>query len=73
MTLYSLMFSSTVTCFMDLQPHMDLAKRDGAPARTTIMLDYRRYLMFKNVYVAFQNKHHLLAFYMLLSTALTIA
>ena len=41
MTLYSLMFSSTVTMFMDLQPYMDLAKPDGASARTTIMLNYR--------------------------------
>jgi hypothetical protein len=73
MTLYSLMFSLTVNCFMDLQPCMDLAKLDGATARTTIMLDYRQYFMFKNVYVAFRNKHLLLAFYMLLSTALTIA
>jgi Protein of unknown function (DUF3433) len=73
MALYTMMFSSTVTCFMDLQPLTDLAKPDGATARTTIMLDYRRYSIFKNAFVAFQNKHFLLAFYMLLSTALTIA
>jgi hypothetical protein len=73
MTLYSISFSSIVTCFMDLQPHMDLAGRYGATARTTIMLDYRRYPMFVNACVAFRNKHFLLGVYMLLSTALTIA
>lgn len=73
MALYTLWFSATVTTFTDLQPYVDLAKRDGAPARTTIMLDYRRHFMLKNAWVALRNKHFLLAYYMILSAAMSIA
>jgi hypothetical protein len=73
MVLFNLWFSSTVATFSDLQPYVDLAKHDGAPAGTTIMLDYRRYFMGRNVLVAMQNRHYLLAYYMMLSAVMSIA
>ncbi|KAG4430109.1 hypothetical protein IFR05_014407 [Cadophora sp. M221] len=73
MTLYTMMVSSSVTSFVELQPFLDLAKPNGGPARNTIMLDYRTYPILYSFAIAFRNKHTLLGVYMMLSVVLTVA
>ncbi|KAL5314180.1 hypothetical protein ACEPPN_018605 [Leptodophora sp. 'Broadleaf-Isolate-01'] len=73
MTLYTMMISSSVTSFVELQPFLDLAKPNGGPAKTTVMLDYRTYPILYSFAIAFRNKHTLLGVYMMLSVALTVA
>ncbi|PVH78370.1 hypothetical protein DL98DRAFT_656240 [Cadophora sp. DSE1049] len=73
MTLYIMMVSSSVTSFVELQPFLDLARSNGGPAKTTVMLDYRTYPILYSFVVAFRNKHTMLGVYMLLSVLLTVA
>ena len=72
MTVYRIMWESSVAAFADRQPYVDLRKDGGGPLRSTIMLDYKAEPFLYGWIQALRNKHLLLAACMLCSVVLTL-
>jgi Protein of unknown function (DUF3433) len=72
MTVYRMMWESSVTAFADRQPYVDLKKRDGGSAEATVMLDYRAVPTLWAWSKALRNGHLLLSACLLLSLILSL-
>jgi hypothetical protein len=64
LVLYGKMFDWIVTASIIRQPFMELARKteDGAPAKVSILLDYRKYWSLISWCIALRNGHYLLGF-----------
>lgn len=74
MALYKLIWGSAVSACSQRQPFIELAKDqgNGAPAKNSILLDYRSYSTFLSWFIAFQNGHYLIGISILFSLILSI-
>jgi Protein of unknown function (DUF3433) len=72
MTIYRMMWESSVTAFADRQPYVDLKKPDGGSAEATIMLDYRTFPALWAWFKALRNGHLLLSACLFLSLILSL-
>jgi len=72
MTLYRIMWESTVAAFADRQPYVDLKKDRGRPAKATIMLDYKTEPALWAYILAFKNRHYILGLCMVSSVLLAL-
>ncbi|KAK3723899.1 hypothetical protein LTR37_001383 [Vermiconidia calcicola] len=72
MTLFGLAWASVLNSYAQEMPFRALQEHEGSTLKRTVLLDYRRYPLFYNWFVAWKNRHILLGFCMLSSLVVAV-